>query len=560
MSKYIIYLTVLFSTVVTAQKNYTTLTETAETIVSKAKEDNHYREALTLYEQAFKQYPDSINASDLYDISVLYSRFKENEKAFNYLQTLSNSPKGEYGFPAWRPFLDKDVEEDFENLLLDSRWKKLIDDALIKQKLFSKVLQEREAEFYQVNTVALDNLKEEKAIYDKIRSSNPYITKNQRDYSISFPINDSTKTSFFIHLPVNYTPTKKYSLLFFLHGAVRYNRLLDYQTAEINLGMSNKYYTKYADLNDVILVFPRGDKQYNWMTSDDGFFMVPQILRNIKKVINIDDNKVFITGHSNGATGSFSYLMKQPTDFAGFYGFNTEPIVNTGGTFVENIKNRSFINFSTDQDYYYPPNANDDFTAMMKNLNADYKEYRYNGFPHWFPSFKESEPAHQILFEDLKKHERNPFPKKITWEFDDNNYGNIDWIGNATLDTLKLKAKWHKELNFKITKWLEYDDNDELKTIDVDKYAFDFPRQSGKIKATYNNNVFTVETSRIKSFVINISPEMVNLKEKVKVYVNNKLYFNEYVTYNREFMLKSFQKNEDREQVWVNYINITIQD
>jgi len=47
--------------------------------------------------------------------------------------------------------------------------------------------------------------------------------------------------------------------------------------------------------------------------------------------------------------------MNQPTPFAGFYGFNTQPKVFTGGTFVENIKNRSFINFSTDQDYYFHP-------------------------------------------------------------------------------------------------------------------------------------------------------------------------------------------------------------
>jgi predicted esterase len=541
-----------------AQENYVTLTEKADDIVSNAKEDSDYNKALRLYEQAFKQYPDSINAFGLYEISKLYSRLKEKDKAFTYLQILSNSSKGEYGFPAWRPILDKDIYEDFKNLLQDPRWETLTNTVLKKQKHFYEALLKSEKEFYKVKKSSLKNSKTNVELYKAIKQNAPYIEKKQKNYSISLPINDTLQTSFFIHLPKNYTPTKKYSLLFFLHGAVRHSRLLDYQTAEINLEAWNRFYTKYADLNEVIMVFPRGSKEYNWMTPDEGFFMVPKIVRMIKKCINIDDNKVFICGHSNGATGSFSYLMKQSTDFAGFYGFNTEPMVNTGGTFVENILNRSFINFSTDLDYYYPPNANDDFTAMMKNIKADYKEYRYNGFPHWFPQFNESEPAYQILFEDIKKRERNPFPKEITWEFDDNNYGSTDWINNSKLDTLIPKAKWHKELNFKITKWLEYDDKDELKTIDVDKNAFDFPRQSGMIKAVYNNNVFTVETSRIKSFVINISPEMVNLKEKVKVYINGKLYFNEYVYYNRDFMLKNFQKNKDREQVWINEIKINL--
>lgn len=120
------------------------------------------------------------------------------------------------------------------------------------------------------------------------------------------------------------------------------------------------------------------------MTSDKGFFIVPAIVKQLKKAININDNKIFITGHSNGATGSFSYLIKQPTQFAGFYGFNTEPKVYTGGTFIENVLNRSFINFSTDQDYYFPPNANDSLNKLMDSINADYKDYRYKGFPHWF--------------------------------------------------------------------------------------------------------------------------------------------------------------------------------
>src|SRR5699024_3940336 len=99
---------------------------------------------------------------------------------------------------------------------------------------------------------------------------------------------------------------------------------------------------------------------------------------------------------------------------------------------------------------------------------------RYPGFPHWFPQFDESEPAYQILFKDLKNRHRNPFPKEISWEFDDENYGNIDWISDIKLDTLNHQADWHQELNFKIDQWLDYDKNDSLIVQKVDKHAFDF--------------------------------------------------------------------------------------
>lgn len=549
---------ILFSLFVEAQENYSAFTEKASEIMEESKDETGYRKAFDLYEKAFKTFPESMDNEGLYNASILASKLKSNDKAFQYLILLSSVKGTGNSFPGWSYILDEDAEKEYKNLLSDPRWNALKQNAEKYKTQFYNELQEKENEFYGVNKNNLKEIRDPEILYKEIRNFNPYQPKKDRDYSIVFKISDSAKTSFFIHLPANYSPQKKYTLLFFLHGAVRNNELIDYQLADWNLNGWNRYYKKYADQNEVIIVFPRASKQYNWMLSDDGFFMIPEMLKQIKKTINIDDNKVFIAGHSNGATGSFSYLMKQPSQFAGFYGFNAYPKVFTGGTFVENIKNRSFINFSTDKDYYYPPNANDDFSKLMKGIKADYQEFRYNGFPHWFPQFDESEPAYQIIFKDLNTRKRNPFPKEISWEFDDERYGNIDWISNIKLDTLKQKAGWHKELNFKINKWLAYDDNDSLKVQNVDKKAFDFPRKSGKIKAEYEHNVFRIETSNVKSFSINISPETVDLRQKVKVYVNGKLYFDKKINYNHEYLLENFLKTQDREQVWVNYIDVKI--
>ncbi|AZA83127.1 hypothetical protein C1637_19720 [Chryseobacterium lactis] len=558
MKYYITVLLVLLGFFSKAQENYAALTGKAFGVMEEAKDETGYRKALDLYEEAFRLYPKNIDGEGLHDASLLALKLKNKDKAFQYLTSLSLIKGDGVNFPGWSYIIGKNPEKEYKDLLSDPRWNTLKQKSAGDKKQFYNELQTKENEFYSTNKSSLNNIGSPEALYKEIRNFNPYRPKKDRDYSVSFKISDSVTTSFFIHLPQNYNPEKKYSLLFFLHGAVRNNELIDYQMAEWNLGGWNRYYTKYADQNDVILVFPRASKQYNWMLSDDGFSMIPEMLKQIKKTINIDDNNVFISGHSNGGTGSFSYLMKQSTPFAGFYGFNTYPKVFTGGTFVENIKNRSFINFSTDKDYYYPPNANDDFTKLMKGISADYKEYRYNGFPHWFPQFGESEPAYQIIFKDLRDRKRNPFPKKISWEFDDDRYGNVDWISNIKLDTLSKNINERKELNFKINKWLVYDENDSLMVKDVDKNAFDFPRKSGKIKAEYDRNVFHIETSDIKSFSINISPEAVDLKEKVKVYVNGKLYFDKKIKYDQDFLLKNFYNTQDREQVWVNYIEVKI--
>lgn len=543
---------------VNAQENYTVLIDEAYETMQKTENGENNAKALEMYEKAFTKYPDSVNVDGLYIASTLSAKLKKNNQAFNYLNDLEKLKTDEDGYPVWEYILGKFAETEYQNILTDKRWNTIKENALKEKQEFYKQLKEKEDKFYDVSKIDLSGIKNTKKLYKALKQFHPYKTKKDQNYSISFIINDSLKTSFFIHLPANYSPEKKYPVLFFLHGAVRHSNLNEYQLANWNLGNWNRFYTKYADQNEVILVFPSGNKEYNWMTSDKGFFMIPEMLKQIKNTINVDDNKVFVSGHSNGATGSFSYLMKQSTPFAGFYGFNTQPKVFTGGTFMENIKNRSFINFSTDQDYYYPPNANDDFTKLMHQINADYKEYRYNGFPHWFPEFDESKPAYVILFDDLMSRKRNPFPKTITWEFDDENYGNIDWISNIKLDTLNAKENWHKELNFKIDKWLSYDNNDSLVAQVVDKNAFDFPRKSGKIKAEYNQNVFRIETSCVASFDINISPEMVDLNKKVFVYINGILYFDNKITYNKTFMLQNFEATKDRQQVWVHRIELKL--
>ncbi len=372
---------------------------------------------------------------------------------------------------------------------------------------------------------------------------------------MSFKVTDSLLTSYYVSLPKNYKPTKKYPILVFLHGAVQSNALAKFQGEDI-LGGWNRFYTKYQ--NDVIMVYLQGSRKYNWMNPDDGFFMVPAVLKEIKQSINIDDDGVFITGHSNGATGSFSYLIKQQSPFAGFYGFNTQPKVRTGGTFIRNIKNRSYFNVSTDQDYYFPPNANDSLNMIMKKLGADYQDHRFNGFPHWFPQFDESEQVYPLIFSDLKKKTRNPFQKEIYWECDDIKYGRADWINITALDTIAKPAMWHQKINFDIVKWFAYDKKNNLIGSDTLLKAFSFPRKSAAIKGNYANNEFHLETSSLASFSIYISPEMVDMQKPVVVFVNGVKKLTKKAIYNRDLIVKNFNETFDRKAIWVDKIDVLL--
>lgn len=526
--------------------------------MNDSKDSLSSKNAWKLFETAFKKFPDSINETGLYYGSILASELEHYDTAFEYVTILSELEKDEEGYPGWYTILGDYAQEDYENLIQDQRWKTLEAKAKAEKSIYFEKLNLAQTEFFKTSNAKIEKSSNPKKLYKSIKKFNPYLPKKEQNYSISFQINDSTRTAYLVHLPKDYNPKKNYPTLLFLHGAVHFAHLSEFQVAEQVLAFWNRFYPKYAARDEVVLVFPSGDKTYNWMSSDDGFFMVPEIVRELKAAINIDDNKIFISGHSNGATGSFSYAVKQATPFAGFYGFNTRPRVETGGTFIENLSNRSFINFSTDQDYYYPTKANDSLTALMQSLKIDYAEQRFIGLPHWLPQFDASEPAYETLFSDLKQRERQPFPKRIQWEFDDENYGQMDWLSHLKLDTLAQRKNWHKTLNFDIVEWQEYDDNDSLVNKVVDLKAFVFPRQSGKVIADYKDNIFHIKTSNIKSFQIDISPEMVDIKKKIKVYVNDKLYFRKRLDYNADILLQHFESTKDRKQLWVNKIDIEL--
>ena len=119
-----------------------------------------------------------------------------------------------------------------------------------------------------------------------------------------------------------------------------------------------------------------------------------------------------------------------------------------------------------------------------------------------------------------------------------------------------MRKDWHKVKNFKINRWLKYDEKDSLVVMEVDRMAFDFPRKSGKIVAKYENNIFRIETSCVKSFSVNISPEMIDMGKKVRIYLNGNLCFDKRIGYDTDFMLQNFNTTQDKIQIWINQIHI----
>lgn len=508
--------------------------------------------------------------NDLYEIAALASLIHLNDTAIYYLNRLMN--EGEYDMITCEARNDV----DFKDLQTNDKWwqlfrkassRKTDEDIRKMSAIVSCVSYQDQLKFFSDSV--LNHYSEKKypgkELEQLISHYNqfPTITTKQKRELLVFAvrINDSTHSFYEVQLPQNYSPSKSYPLLVVLHGAVNMNTSFPDPRSTLKYGFfdttgMNQFFSQFGYQTNTIVVYPHANRDFNWMFPDDGFPMILNMVKDLKRYFNVNDNKVFLSGHSNGATGVISYLLKSPNLFAGFYGFNSNPRVRTGGTFISNASNRSYFNVATDKDYYFPVSGHDTLARLATSFGIDWRNHVYRGFPHWFPQFKESEGAFKLMFQDMNTRVRNPFQHKLMWECDDVKYGRCDWIAIEQLDTLGEKKSWQQETNFSVTHWI--DNRDTSKVSDTVITAFNFPRLSGAVKARYKNNRFEIETSRVKKISIFLSSKMIDFSKPVVVFVNGKKVFYKKINYDKDFILRSFKEDFDRQAVWANRISLQL--
>ncbi|ASU31909.1 alpha/beta hydrolase [Mucilaginibacter xinganensis] len=522
-----------------------------------------YEGAATNYDAYLdKQNPESNIIA--YRAAIAWCMAGDKEKTFTALSRyVKNNALNNYYF-----FSEKLLKEkEFDFIKEDPRWREMITSV---QKGEAKVVAQEKKE--QEDVIAtwknfeaamdvrlqLNALKLDRDIYPDLKKAFTYKSPKAylKDNGIALFIHiDTTDVPFYVHLPADYDPAVPCPAMVVLHGAVRHS--IGYggaATFSMVYRATSEHIPLYAE--KYITIYPMGTKLINWMTTESGFDMVNKIVMHLKAYLNIDDNRVELLGHSNGATGVFTYLVKSPSLYAGFYGMNTQPKVFIGGTYLQNGMTRQFYNFATDKDYYYPPQAVKTIDSLANSLGVKWHTELNKGYPHWFPSMKESQVPMAKIFEDMSTRVRDPYPKEIYFETDNVKYGTSDWLTITTLDTLSNKAAWQPDPNFKITEWL--DNNDFNKTVHREEMAFYYPHKSGAIKASRQGNSIYIETSDVASFSIKLNREIIDYKQKVNVYLNGKKVFSKMLQPDRQFTLANFKEQLDRNVIWENELTFKV--
>jgi predicted esterase len=254
---------------------------------------------------------------------------------------------------------------------------------------------------------------------------------------------DGVERPFYLYIPSRYDRKHKHPLLVYLHGGVsRVDLIEDYEES-----IHNNPFTDMAEEQGYIVLYPLGQFGATWWDSV-GIANVLQQIRMTKRLCNVDDDRVFMTGFSDGASGSFLFAMKYPSDFAGFMPLNGHPgVASEVGkiqTYMVNMKNRPVHVINTDEDELYPATKIDPIIELAHKAGANIMYRVYTGIGHDFDYAYEEMPR-MVTFMETHPRAMN---SHIIWETAYQNEG-CGWL---VIDSImeQERAHWHDDHNMKL--------------------------------------------------------------------------------------------------------------
>ena len=317
-------------------------------------------------------------------------------------------------------------------------------------------------------------------------------------------------------VPEGYDPEFSYPVEFLLHGGV----------ARPEWGPGVEWWRSgYANLQreDRIIVVPAAWREAFWW-HDNQADNLPAVLREVKRLYNVDDNRVSMTGISDGGTGAYFFAFKQPSEWASFLPYIGHPGVlrnPAGGVnyrlFFENLTAKPLYIVNGELDRLYPATSLQSFVDVLIEARVEHVFRVIEGGGHntrWLP---EETPA----IEQFKTgHPRDPFPEFLQWVADrDDRYNRNMWLR-------------------------------------VDEMAN--PEYLAVLKAKREANRFTVEATAVAGFSLLLNPEEIDFSQPVVVDVNGETVYDDMVEQSADTLLRWARETLDRQALVTAEIRISL--
>src|SRR5215831_2378286 len=328
--------------------------------------------------------------------------------------------------------------------------------------------------------------------YCRLKIGRSYSPQKTGIVKLSNKTKDGVEHFYALNVPVNYDPAKRYQVRFQLHGGVggRENNQ-PRGTGESPLPGAEQIY-----------VVPYAWNAAPWW-SNDQVLNLAAITDSLKRIYNVDENRVVIAGVSDGGTGAYYIGMRDTTPYASFLPLNgfimviANDGVDDGEVFPNNLRNKPMFVVNGGKDPLYPISAVEPFVKhLMPAVTIDYHPQPEAGHnTAWWPQVKES-------FEKfVSDHPRDPYPDKLTWETAGPEHNRAHWLIIDQLGSTPNDAASASDLNL-------MRDPDPLPGTQASVLPlFSRPKRTGKVDLIRNGNTIQATTRGVDALTLLLPPD-----------------------------------------------------
>jgi len=221
---------------------------------------------------------------------------------------------------------------------------------------------------------------------------------------------DGLDHAYVVHIPETYDPTQPYPVRVYLHGGIMRPLSED--------GVWWRNQDPFVR-SDSIVVFPASWPESIWW-QDSQVENLGGLLNDLKRIYNVDENRAYLLGMSDGATGAFYHAFKATTPWAAFLPFHGHPGVLAnpssdvdGEMHVTNLRNKPFLIVNGGQDRLYPLESVSPFIELFETAEVPID---FRGLPdaghnmQWWPDLSPGIDAF------VASAPRQPLPDQLSWE------------------------------------------------------------------------------------------------------------------------------------------------
>jgi dienelactone hydrolase len=338
--------------------------------------------------------------------------------------------------------------------------------------------------------------------------------------------NEGLAHPYTIIVPEGYDPARAYPVRVQLHGGV--GRPLR------DAGQAAAGASRIPGTIDQIYVLPNSWPESMWWEENQAV-NVAAILDRLKRTYNVDENRVYLTGISDGGSGAYFYAFRAPTPFASFLPLNGQMLVlgnptsmTDGAIFPGNAVNRPLFVVNGGQDQLYPARQLAPFVQHLADLGAEVvfhiKEEAGHNTSWW--------PEERAAFEQfVDAHPRNPLPDRLSWQTERvDRYNRIDWLVIERLGSVEGES--------------DLPDSNLMRAFR--RPVFRQSGTSGRVDLVRRGNTVEASTQGVRTFTLLLSPSQFDFSQPVMVVVNGRTAFQGRVTPSVQTLLEWAARDNDR--------------